>query len=154
MVYCSDTVQSLDRNTIMLAIEFSPWSNWCSTTEKRICHAVTMWDIKKVLFMICDQTKLNKKELGVNLTAPAWTVLWSESAQKNIVSSPWRSPPSKAEAKLEDGISTLGLTTYGRRYMEATMALYFNFSGWQDALLCYHISAYEVPMQPVNKRLS
>ena len=97
---------------------------------------------KKVLFMICDQTKLNKKELGVNLTAPAWTVLWSESAQKNIVSSPWRSPPSKAEAKLEDGISTLGLTTYGRRYMEATMVLYFNFSRWPYHSRCTTLISY------------
>jgi len=30
----------------------------------------------------------------------------------------------KGLPKLQDGISTLGLTAYGRRYMEATMVLY------------------------------
>ena len=48
----------------------------------------------------------------------------------------------KGLPKLQDGISTLGLTTYGRRYMEATMVLYFNFSRWPYHSRCTTLISY------------
>ena len=100
---------------------------------------------KLVVFMISNQTKLNKKDLGLNLTIPAVTVFWRESGQpKATTQSPGWSLDDDPSLAAGNGVLDLIFTTAMSEWRSALRTTPSNSRpSCKVTLTCYNIEPFE-----------